>query len=73
MAAEKKEAMFLWEGKDKQGKLVKGELSGMSDALVKAKLRNQGINPLKVKKKPKPLMGGGGILSTVAYLKKRVL
>ncbi len=60
MAAEKKEAMFLWEGKDKQGKLVKGELGGMSDAMVKAKLRRQGINPLKVKKKPKPLMGGGG-------------
>ncbi len=60
MAAEKKEAMFIWEGKDKQGKLVKGELGAQSDALVKAKLRRQGINPLKVKKKPKPLFGGGG-------------
>lgn len=60
MAAEKKEVMFLWEGKDKQGKLVKGELGAQSDALVKAKLRRQGINPLKVKKKPKPLFGGGG-------------
>ena len=60
MAAAKKEAMFVWEGKDKQGKLVKGELAGISDAIVKAKLRRQGINPLKVKKKPKPLMGGGG-------------
>jgi len=60
MAAAKKEAMFVWEGKDKQGKVVKGELAGMSDALVKAKLRRQGINPLKVKKKPKPLFGGGG-------------
>ncbi len=60
MAAAKKEAMFVWEGKDKQGKVIKGELAGMSDALVKAKLRRQGINPLKVKKKPKPLLGGGG-------------
>ncbi len=57
MATAKKEEMFLWEGKDKQGKLVKGELSGKSDALVKARLRSQGINPLKVKKKPKPLFG----------------
>jgi len=57
MAAVKKEAMFVWEGKDKQGKLVKGELAGKSDALVKARLRSQGINPLKVKKKPKPLFG----------------
>ncbi len=53
----KKEAFFLWEGKDKTGKLVKGELSGLSDALVKAQLRRQGINPLKVKKKPKDLFG----------------
>jgi len=59
MAKEKKEVMFVWEGKDKQGKSIKGELSGMSDAMVKAKLRRQGINPLKVKKKPKPLLGGG--------------
>jgi len=51
---------FLWEGKDKTGKLVKGELSGQTDALVKAQLRRQGINPLKVKKKPKALFGGGG-------------
>jgi len=58
-ATKKKEVFFLWEGKDKQGKLVKGELSGQSDALVKAQLRRQGINPLKVKKKPKALFGGG--------------
>jgi type IV pilus assembly protein PilC len=60
MAATKQAVMFVWEGKDKQGKLVKGELSGKSDALVKAQLRRQGINPLKVKKKPRPLLGGGG-------------
>ncbi len=58
MATAKKDLMFVWEGKDKQGKVVKGELSGQSDALVKAKLRNQGILPLKVKKKPKDLFGG---------------
>jgi type IV pilus assembly protein PilC len=51
--------MFVWEGKDKQGKVVKGEMSGQSDALVKAVLRRQGINPTKVKKKPKPLFGSG--------------
>jgi type IV pilus assembly protein PilC len=60
MAAAKKAEMFVWEGKDKQGKLVKGELSGKSDAMVKAQLRRQGINPLKVKKKPRSLLGGGG-------------
>lgn len=58
-AAVKKD-MFVWEGTDKQGKRVKGEMSGQSDALIKATLRRQGIKPLKVKKKPKPLFGAGG-------------
>ena len=51
--------MFLWEGTDKTGKKVKGEMSGSSDALIKATLRRQGINPQKVKKKPKSLFSGG--------------
>lgn len=49
--------MFVWEGTDKRGKKVKGEMSGQSDAIVKATLRRQGINVGKVKKKPKPLFG----------------
>jgi len=60
MVEAKKADMYVWEGTDKQGKRVKGEQSGQSDALVKAVLRRQGINPIKVKKKPKPLFGGGG-------------
>jgi type IV pilus assembly protein PilC len=59
MAEAKKADMYAWEGMDKAGKRVKGELSGQSEALVKATLRRQGINPIKVKKKSKPLLGGG--------------
>ncbi|RKZ34525.1 MAG: type II secretion system F family protein [Gammaproteobacteria bacterium] len=59
-AAAIKTDMFTYEGRDKSGKPVKGEMSGTSDALIKATLRRQGINPTKVKKKPKPLFGGGG-------------
>ena len=51
--------MFVWEGKDSTGKKVKGEISGQSEALVKAILRRQKINPTKVKKKPTPLFGSG--------------
>ncbi len=60
--AEKKEAsvMFVWEGKDKTGKKVKGERTGKSDMVVKAMLRREGIIVSKVKKKPKALFGGGG-------------
>lgn len=60
MAEAAKSVMFVWEGMDKSGKRVKGEMSGTSDALIKSVLRRQGVNPLKVKKKPKPLFGGGG-------------
>ncbi|WP_417530914.1 type II secretion system F family protein [Marinobacter lipolyticus] len=49
---------FVWEGKDRKGNKTKGEVSGTNLALVKAQLRKQGINPDKVKKKPKPLFGG---------------
>lgn len=59
MAEAKKADMYAWEGMDKKGKRVKGEISGQSEALVKAVLRRQGVNPTKVKKKPKPLLGGG--------------
>ncbi len=58
MAEAAKAEMFAWEGTDKSGKRVKGEMSGTSESLVKAVLRRQGVNPLKVKKKPKPLFGG---------------
>ena len=51
---------FLWEGKDKRGKRMSGERSGRSDVLVKAELRQMGILPTKVRKKPKPLLGGAG-------------
>jgi len=49
---------FLWEGVDKKGTKVKGEMEGASPALVKSELRRQGIIPKKVKKKPKSLFGG---------------
>ncbi|MCK5720500.1 MAG: type II secretion system F family protein [Thiomargarita sp.] len=61
MAKEKKDIMFVWEGIDKRTKKKrKGELTGRSEATIKSNLRKQGINPTKVKKKPKPLFGGGG-------------
>ncbi len=53
-----KQEIFLWEGIDRQGKKVKGEGSSTSVALMRANLRRQGINPQRVRKKPKPLFGG---------------
>ena len=54
-----KQDIFLWEGLDRYGKRTRGEMVGVSDAFIKATLRQQGVNPLKVKKKAKSLFGGG--------------
>lgn len=45
------EALFVWEGKDKSGKTVQGELRASGENIVKASLRRQGILVTKVKKK----------------------
>jgi len=58
MAAKAEKMVFVWEGTDKKGSKIKGELEGPNEAIIKADLRRQGINPLKVRKKPKPLLGG---------------
>ncbi|HDP88531.1 MAG TPA: type II secretion system F family protein [Thioalkalivibrio sp.] len=64
MAAKAEKMVFVWEGTDKKGSRIKGEMEGASDAIVKADLRRQGINPLKVRKKPKPLFGGTKKITT---------
>ncbi len=53
-------SVFKWEGTDKKGAKVKGELTGQSPALIKAQLRKQGVNPTKVTKKGKSLLAGTG-------------
>ncbi|MDH1007829.1 type II secretion system F family protein [Pseudomonas nicosulfuronedens] len=54
-----KSSVFAWEGTDRKGGKVKGELSGVNTALVKAQLRKQGINPTKVRKKGISLLSQG--------------
>lgn len=45
-----KQITYLWEGKDKKGKLLKGEIRAAGEAVVSATLRRQGITVTKVKK-----------------------
>ena len=52
-----KEFTFNWEGKDKTGKLVRGEMRATGSTVVTATLRRQGILVQKIKKQR---MGGGG-------------
>jgi type IV pilus assembly protein PilC len=46
-----KEADFSWEGKNKAGKVVRGEIRAASEAAANASLRRQGINVSKIKKR----------------------
>ena len=50
---------FVWQGRDKRGKVMKGEQLARTANLLRAELRRQGITPTVVKAKPKPLFGGG--------------
>lgn len=51
---------YVWTGKDKRGKVMKGEQLAKSEALVKAELRKRGIVPSKVGPKPKAIFGSAG-------------
>src|SRR5687767_3335150 len=51
-----KQYNFAWVGKDKTGKVIKGETRASGDAAVSANLRRQGIQVTSVKKVK---MGGG--------------
>jgi type IV pilus assembly protein PilC len=46
-----KETVYAWEGKDKSGKTVRGELRAGGEAVVNVTLRRQGVMVTKIKKK----------------------
>lgn len=46
-----KQKTYAWEGTDKKGQRLKGEMQASNEALVKAHLRKQGLTPLKVNRK----------------------
>jgi type IV pilus assembly protein PilC len=50
--------IFVYNGSNKRGQVVKGEISAMSIVEAKNQLRRQGISAKKVKKLAKPLFGG---------------
>lgn len=51
MAAKEQQVVhFLWEGKDKNGNRSQGKIEAINPSAAKALLRNQGINPQKIRK-----------------------
>ena len=45
------EFVYEWEGKDRSGKVIKGEIRAAGENQVKASLRRQGVLPVKIKKR----------------------
>jgi type IV pilus assembly protein PilC len=59
-AAKVKELNYQWEGKDKSGKVIRGEMRAGGEAVVNVTLRRQGIIVTKVKQRR---VGRGGSVS----------
>jgi type IV pilus assembly protein PilC len=55
-----KEYIYLWEGKDKSGRKIRGEMRAGGEAVVNSVLRRQGVTVLKIKRQK---MGMGGRVS----------
>ena len=53
-ARKAREFLFEWEGRDRQGKPVRGELRAAGEAAVGAHLRRQGVTVLRVRKRRLP-------------------
>jgi type IV pilus assembly protein PilC len=64
-AAVQKTPIWRWTGKTRQGDVRSGEMEASDDGAVRARLSQMGIEPTKVKKKPKDLQlkipGFGGV------------
>ena len=60
MATSSANQVYVYKGVDKKGKKIQGEISGSSPAIAKATLLKQGVRATNVRKKSKPLFGGGG-------------
>nr|WP_157263825.1 type II secretion system F family protein [Azohydromonas aeria] len=54
-AARAREFLFEWEGRDRQGKPVRGELRSAGEAAVGAHLRRQGVTVLRLRKRRLPV------------------
>ncbi|MGC5701973.1 type II secretion system F family protein [Pseudomonas sp. NFXW11] len=54
--------LYRWQGTDRQGQMISGELSAANPALLRAQLRRQGITPRRIRRKPRPWRPSAGRL-----------
>jgi len=63
---------FLWEGKDKRGKPVKGKSLARDEASLRAELRRQGVAPSRIKKQSSKVAGGKVTPSDIAVFSRQL-
>lgn len=67
-----KNISYSWEGTDKNGNRVTGDLQSQNETLAKAELRRRGINVLKIGKKKGALAKGKIIPKDIAILMRQL-
>lgn len=55
---------YIWRGKDKNGKIRNNEIPAVNEQLVRTYLQKQGITPISIKEKAKPLYESKGRITT---------
>jgi type IV pilus assembly protein PilC len=68
-----KEATYFWEGTDRKGKKIKGEMKASGEGFVNATLRRQGITVIKIKKQSAFNKGAGKVTAKDVTLFTRQL
>jgi type IV pilus assembly protein PilC len=70
--AVKRDTPFLWEGKDKRGKVVKGKSLAKDETSLRAELRRQGVAPSRVKKQTASAGGGKPTPGDIAVFSRQL-
>jgi len=63
---------FLWEGKDKRGKVVKGRSLAKDETALRAELRRQGVAPSRIKKQSGKVAGGKITAGDIAVFSRQL-
>jgi type IV pilus assembly protein PilC len=68
----KRDIPFLWEGKDKRGKAVKGRSLAKDEMSLRAQLRQQGVAPSRIKKQTNKVSGGKVVAADIAVFSRQL-
>jgi type IV pilus assembly protein PilC len=67
-----KQTPFIWEGKDRRGKRVKGKTLAANEAAVRTELRRQGVLPSRIRKQRGSSSGGKITTTDIAIFSRQL-